>query len=174
MPPLSREKIRELLEALNEELKSAGERGEVHLAGGAVMCLAFEARESTQDVDASFKPSAVVKEAALRVAERMGVPDGWLKDAVKGYLSDTGTYDPFLELSNLRIFCADARYMLAMKCLAMRMGEGYQDENDIRYLLTHLGIESYQSALDVIGAYYPVDKFPKTTLAALRELTADE
>jgi len=106
------------------------------------------------------------------VAAREGVPDTWLNDAVKGFVSDHGSFERFRELGHLRVFCADARYMLAMKCLAMRLGEGYHDEDDVRYLLRHLGVERYEDALEVIAAYYPLGEFPDTALAALRELTS--
>ena len=109
MPEFSREKIQRLLHALNDELRRMKVLGELYLAGGAVMCLAFHARDSTRDVDADFEPSAQVREAALRVSEREGVPDTWLNDAVKIYLSDHGSFDPYLELSHLRVFTADAR-----------------------------------------------------------------
>ena len=171
MPPFSRDEIVRLLEALNIELRKMDVKGDVHLAGGAVMCLAFQARDSTKDLDATrFKPSKAIREAALRVADKEGVPDQWLNDAVKNYVSQNGSYSSFLELSNLRVFCADAKYMLAMKCLAMRMGEGYRDEDDVRYLLRHLGIESYDEAREVIGKYYPVEEFSSAALAALEEL----
>ena len=173
MAAFSRAQILRLLEALNVELGKAGTRGDVYLAGGAVMCLAFKARDSTKDVDALCKPSVAIREAVLEVASKEGVADSWLNDAVKNYLSESGSFEKFLELSNLRVFCADARYMLAMKCLAMRMGEGYRDEDDIRYLLKYLGIERYEDALEIIGKYYSLDAFPKTALAALRELTPD-
>ncbi len=174
MPAFSRDRILQLLESLNAELAGRGIRGDLHLAGGAVMCLAFEARDSTRDIDARFEPANEIREAALRVAEKEGVPDTWLNDAVKGYLSDHGSFEPFREMSHLRVFCADARYMLAMKCLAMRLGEGYRDEEDVRYLLRHLGIERYPDAIDVIGRYYPIDEFPGTALAALQEFTRSE
>jgi hypothetical protein len=170
VPEFSREKILRLLEALNEELRRMKVRGEVHLAGGAVMCLAFQARDSTRDVDAEFKPSLQIREAALRVAEREGVPDSWLNDAVKIYLSDHGTFNPYLDLSHLKVFTADARYMLAMKCLAMRVGEGFRDEEDIRYLVRNLSLESYESARKILAAYYDLDSYPKQALLALREL----
>jgi hypothetical protein len=114
-----------------------------------------------------------VREAALRVAAKEGVPDNWLNDAVKGYLSDRGSFTRFLERRHLTVLCADARYTLAMKCLAMRTGEGYWDEDDVRYLLRYLGIERYEDALEIIGRYYPLDQFPAVTLPALRELLPD-
>jgi hypothetical protein len=172
LTPLSRNDILRLFERLNSELTQAGVRGVVHLAGGAVMCLAFRARESTRDVDATFEPSVAVLEAAHRVAAREGVPDHWLNDAVKAYLSDRGEYDDLLERSHLRVFSANAKYMLAMKCMAMRVGEGYQDEEDIRFLLRHLGVETVETARQILAKYYPLETFPKRALAALEEILA--
>jgi hypothetical protein len=167
---LSKDDILRLLHALNDELTADSVRGHVQLAGGAVMCLALDARSSTRDVDALFRPSVQVLEAALRVAAKHGVSDTWLNNAVKGYLSDHGTYQPYLELSNLTVSCATAEYMLAMKCLAMRIGEGYQDEEDIRYLLRNLGIARFEHASEILERYYPLESYPETALLALREL----
>jgi hypothetical protein len=169
---LSRDDILRLLHALDDELKAAGVRGQVNIAGGAVMCLAFGARPSTRDVDASFKPSVAILDAAVKVAARHGVRDTWLNDAVKGYMSDRGSFVPFLELSHLKVFLASPQYMLAMKCLAMRIGEGFRDEEDIRYLLRHLGIRRYDEAKEVLAQYYPLEEYPRTAHLALRELLA--
>lgn len=170
MAPLTRARILALLHAMNDELARRGVVGQVQLAGGAVMCLAFGARDATRDVDAVFEPSTIVLDAALAVAAREGVPDSWLNNAVKGYLSDRGTFDSFLELDHLRIFVADARYMLAMKTLAFRTGEGYRDQEDVRYLLRHLGIDRYAEAESILAAYYPLSGYPTYALAAVREL----
>ena len=167
---LSKHDILRLLGALNEELRTEGVKAHLHLAGGAVMCLAFDARASTLDVDALFQPSVKVLDAALRVASKEKVPETWLNDAVKGYVSDRGTFDPFLEMSNLKVFCATAEYMLAMKCLAMRIGEGYHDEEDVRYLLRNLDVRRYEDAEEILGKYYSLDEFPQSAFAALREL----
>lgn len=134
------------------------------------MCLAFAARPSTRDVDAYFVPTKVIRQAANRVTLEQGVDQGWLNDGVKAYLSPHGDYEPFLELSNLKVFCAIAEYLLAMKCMAMRLGEEFQDLDDVRYLLRNLGITSYDKALAVISKYYPLDKFPQKTLYVLEEL----
>lgn len=134
------------------------------------MCLAFDARASTWDVDATFEPSVAVLDAALRVAAREGVRDTWLNDAVKGYMSDRGEFAPFLELSHLKVFCAVPEYMLAMKCLALRIGEGYRDEEDIRYLLRNLSIRRIDEAEAILARYYALDDYPETARLALREL----
>ena len=174
MSALSRQDIERLLELLNEELRSASVKGEVYLVGGAVMCLVFGARDSTHDVDGYFKPTKTIREAAARVAVEAGVNENWLNDGVKGYLSEKGSFSEHLELSNLKVFCADANYLLAMKCLAMRIGEEFQDLDDIRYLLRHIGLRKYEDALEVVTRYYPLERFPQKALYALEELLEDD
>ena len=162
--------IRRLFELLSLELSKSNTKGELFLAGGAVMCLAYAARPSTADVDALFIPAREVREAAARVAEQAGIASNWLNDGVKGFLSERGAFNPFLELSHLRVMVAQPEYLLAMKCLAMRIGAEFHDEDDIRYLLRHLDITTYEQAVAVIARFYPIDRFPQKTLYALAEL----
>jgi hypothetical protein len=162
--------IRKLFELLNDELRRSGTRGELYVVGGAVMCLAYAARPSTQDVDAWFLPARAVREAAARVARKARVPPDWLNDSVKGYLSEKGEFASFLELDHLSVFVAQPQYLLAMKCLAMRIGAEFHDEEDIRFLLRLLDIRTRERALGIIGQYYPLDRVPQKTLYALEEL----
>jgi hypothetical protein len=134
------------------------------------MCLAYNARLPTLDVDALFAPTAEVRKAAVRAAHRAGVSPDWLDDGVKGYLSAQGEFEPFLEFTRLHVMVAQPDYMLAMKCLAMRIGEEFHDEDDIRYLLRHLGIRDFDKAIEVISRYYPLERFPQKTLYALGDL----
>jgi hypothetical protein len=170
MSPLGQADIRRLFELLNDELRQSGVSGELYLVGGAVMCLAYDARPSTYDVDAYFRPAREVRQAAARAAAKAGVDPDWLNDGVKGYLSAQGEFAPFLELDHLRVMVAEARYLLAMKCLAMRIGAEFHDEEDVRYLLRHLGVRSYTQALGIITRYYPLERFPQKSLYALEEL----
>jgi hypothetical protein len=155
---------------LGEELETAGVEGEVYLVGGAVMCLAFDARPATRDVDALFRPTREIREAAARVADRAGVPRGWLNDAVKGFLDDRGDFDPFLELPNLRVFIARPEYLLAMKCASMRLAEEFRDVDDVRYLLRYLNITSIEEALEIVARYVDEDRLMPKTRLALEEL----
>lgn len=170
MAALSAADLRRLFGLLNEELVRADTEGELFLVGGAVMCLAYAARPSTQDVDAFFRPAGAVREAAARVAVRAGLAADWLNDAVKGYLSGRGNFRAWLELSHLRVMIAQPEYLLAMKCLAFRIGAEFHDEDDIRYLLRHLDVTSYDKALELVTRYYPLQRFPQKTLYALAEL----
>jgi hypothetical protein len=162
--------IRRLLELLNAELAAGDVRGEVHVVGGAAMCLAYAARDATRDVDAFFRPAKLVREAARRVAARADVPETWLNDSVKAFLSPHGTYVPFLELDHLRVFVAEPHYLLAMKCVAMRLGAEFHDLDDVRYLLRHLDIADVDTALAVVHRYFDDEMILPKTRLALEEL----
>jgi len=162
--------LRRLFAQLNDELAAIDCKGELYLVGGAVMCLAYAARPSTEDVDAYFRPAREVREAAARIAVRSGTAADWLNDAVKGYLSERGDYRPWLELSHMRVMIAQPEYLLAMKCLAFRIGAEFHDEDDVRFLLRLLDIKSYARAVETITRYYPQERFPQKTLYALSEL----
>ncbi len=174
MVKITKKDILKLFNLLNDGLKKEKTNCDLHVVGGAVMCLVLDARASTMDVDGLFKPSAIVRKLAKEVGLNFGAGENWLNDGVKGFFSDKGTFNPFLELSHLKIYCATPEYLLAMKCLAMRIGEEFHDIADIRYLLRHLNIESYQQALDIISDYYPIDRFPQKTMYALKEILEDQ
>lgn len=167
---LSREDILRLFDLLNEELSSQDVQGELYLVGGAVMCLVLDARPSTRDVDSFFRPADVIREAAARVADRVGVSRNWLNDGVKGYLSPRGDFDLFLDLTNLKAFVARPEYVLAMKCAAMRLGEEFQDLDDVRFLLRYLNLSSMDEAFEVITRYFDESQLPAKTRFALEEL----
>lgn len=169
---LTKADIERLFHLLNEELAADRVEGEVYLVGGAVMCLALDARPATRDVDAFFRPTKRIRAAAARVAAKAGVPDRWLNDAVKGYLGRGGDFDDYMELSHLRVFVAHPAYLLAMKCAAMRLGEEFHDLDDIRYLLRYLNIETAEEALAVVTRYFDEARLPPKTRLALEELLA--
>ncbi|MFQ6047006.1 MAG: hypothetical protein ACE5PT_11735 [Gemmatimonadales bacterium] len=169
---LTKADIRRLFEFLNDELVQEDVEGELYLVGGAVMCLAFEARAATRDVAALLRPVEVVRQAAARVAARAGVPDTWLNDAVKGYLGSRGDYAPFLELDHLRVFIAVPECLLAMKCAAMRLGAEFHDLEDVRYLLRYLNVTSVEDALAIVLRYFDERQILPKTRLALEELLA--
>lgn len=167
---LTRTEMLRLFELLNAELAAEDVHGELYLVGGAVMCLALGARHATRDVVGFFRPSEMIRQAAGRVAARAAVPVDWLNDAVKGFLSPRGDFDPYLDLDHLKIFVARPTYLLAMKCAAMRLGEEFRDLDDIRYLLRYLDIQSAEQALEIVTRYFDAERLPAKTRLALEEL----
>ena len=170
MQPLSRKRILELFGLLNDELAQTDTIGELHVVGGAVMCLALNARDTTHDIDALFEPAGVVREAARRVAARTGVPEDWLNDAVKGYVGPQNAFETFLELSHLRVFVAAPRYLLAMKAASMRLGAEFHDLDDVRFLLRYLNIRSAAEAMKIVEQYVPAGRIPPKTRYAIEDL----
>lgn len=169
---LSATDIRRLFDLLNDELAKSDTHAELALVGGAVMCVVLNARDSTRDVDALFKPAAEVRRAAARVGPRVGAPPDWLNDAVKGFISPAAEFEPWLELSHLKVSTARPEYLLAMKCAAMRLGEGFQDLDDVRYLLRYLNIIDAGSALAIVTRYFDEATLPAKTRLALEEMLA--
>lgn len=167
---LSATDIRRLFDLLNDELAKSDTHAELALVGGAVMCIALNARESTRDVDAIFEPATEVRAAAARVGPRVGAPPDWLNDAVKGFISPAAEFEPWLELSHLKVSTARPEYLLAMKCAAMRLGAEFSDLNDVRFLLRALNVETVDAALEIVTRYFDADRLPAKTRLALEEL----
>jgi hypothetical protein len=51
------------------------------------VALAYSARRATRDLNAVFEPKQVIYEVAHQVGTRHGLPDDWLNDGVKGFLT---------------------------------------------------------------------------------------
>ncbi len=167
-PGLSRTQILKALESMSDHLAKQGIKGEVCLFGGTVMLLAFSARVTTKDVDALFQPTAPIREGIRRIAEEQQLPADWLNDGVKGFISarhetEAGNLPQF---ANLRLTMPVPEYLLAMKCMAARMGGTAgepSDVADIRFLIRHLGLPSPQQVLDLVALYYPANRIPVKT-----------
>lgn len=167
---LSEADIRGLLKELDGKLAQDEVVGELYLVGGAVMSLAYHARPATKDVDGYFVPKEKIRRAAEAIARERELPLNWLNDAVKGFLSPKGRFDLYLDLEHLKVFTPVPEYLLALKCLAMRLGKEFHDEADILFLIRYLNIERYEDAIAIIEQYYPLERIPQKTLYALEEL----
>ena len=174
---LSQEVILDALTRLNDALKNRDVRGELCLFGGAVMVLAFQARPSTRDVDAIFHPTAEFRQAAEEVRQEKGLPENWLNDGVKGWVSEHGeTTDTGLpQFSHLHVTMPTASYLLAMKALAARAAgpEGSGDRADIVALIRHLGLRDPAAVFALIERYYPSGRILPKTEYLIREIFAE-
>jgi hypothetical protein len=165
-----KDEILHYLKILNEKLKRRNTKGEICLYGGAVMCLVFDARPSTKDVDAIFHPAGIIRKAAEEIAEEYELTGDWLNDGVKGFLVEHPK-KVFMNLSNLSVLVADAEYMLAMKSLSARI-DG-TDSQDIRFLLRKLNIQSAEEVFRIIEKYYPKRIIKPATQFFLEEIFED-
>lgn len=174
---LSKELILAALARLNELLHEKGIMGELCIFGGAAMVLAFDARESTRDVDGIFAPKQDVITSARQVAVEFGFEPDWLNDGVKGFISDKAeiTADGMPVFSNLRILRPTTEYLLAMKCLASRAAEfGTEgDRADIITLLKRTGITDSATVCDLVARYYKEILLPPRVRFYIEELVAE-
>lgn len=170
MELLSKELIITALNKLNSHLSAQYLHVQLYLIDGTVMCLVYDARPATKDVDAWFSEASTVRQAAARVADDMGLPTDWLNDAAKAFIPDKAKFELWQSLSHLDIMVADTRTLLAMKCAAARSKE---DAGDIKFLADQLGLHSSQEVLDVVLAYYPIERITIRVQLLLEELFDD-
>lgn len=165
--------IKAALTALNEELKNLKIKGEISIMGGAAMCLAYKARESTQDIDALMAPSELIQKAAFNVSETLQLNNNfWINDAVKTFNSDHAQFSKSdLSQSNLTVFVATPEYMFAMKALAARSGTN--DETDLVFLKKMLNLKNIENALLIINQFYPKQKLSIESQLLLKDLFED-
>lgn len=165
---LNREAILAGLQALSDALGQYGTTGELCIFGGTVMVLAFTARVSTKDVDAIFQPTPLIRELARHVAEEQALSLDWLNDGVKGFISSRHetTAGNLPQFPNLRLTMPVPEYLLAMKCMAARLGgtSGEQsDVSDIIFLVRHLRLKTAAEVRDLVALYYPQNRIPVKT-----------
>jgi hypothetical protein len=57
-----------------------------------------------------------------------------------------------------------------MKCLALRLGEEFQDLQDVAVLLRELGVHTVSEAEAILGQYYELSLYPAKTRYVLEDL----
>jgi hypothetical protein len=161
------EQIGKCLRELGDELRAMNIKGEVCMYGGAVMCLVYDARPATKDVDAVFRPTAEMREAIERVAERNKLPSDWLNDAVKGFLVPH-PQKVFLDLSHLKVYVPEPDYLLVMKVISARLDTF--DPEDVKLRIGLLGLKSPDEVFAIIEKYYPRGQIKPATQFFIQEL----
>jgi hypothetical protein len=167
----SRAELEKMLTLLNEQLQKNGVTGEICIVDGAAMLLAFGSRESTRDIDALVMAPASVRTAVAQVAEAHGFSPNWLNDGAKRFASGQPTeMKEILKLSHLRIVAPPAAYILAMKCLAARVGLDEHDKEDTKFLIQLIGLRSPDAVLEIVEKYYPKERIPAKTQYFIQEV----
>jgi hypothetical protein len=167
----SGEELKRMLSLLDRELAQAGITGEICIVGGAAMILGFGSRKSTRDIDALVIAPTSIRDAARKVAEANGFADDWLNDGVKGFASG-GPVEirEILQLSHLRVVTPPPEYILAMKCMAARVGIDEHDKEDAAFLIRHLGLTTPEEVMDIVGRYYDRQRIPAKTQYFVQEV----
>ena len=157
---MTADEITKYLTELNNELRLMNIKGEVSLYGGAVMCLVYDARPATKDVDAVFRPASEMRTAIAKIAERNHLDESWLNDGVKGYLVAHDQRVLF-DLSNLKIFVPEPDYLLAMKAISARADTF--DREDVLTLIDILELKAPAEVFSIVEKYYPRQQIKPAT-----------
>ncbi|MDD2922902.1 MAG: DUF6036 family nucleotidyltransferase [Anaerolineales bacterium] len=123
MATFSEDEIRKGLHRLGELAHAKNIHIKLTAVGGAVMVLAFGARQSTHDIDAvilSPSEARIVRNLALQVAEEFGWHEDWLNDGAKGYLRGISEGPILLSAAGIEVRAPALEQMLAMKLCAWR------------------------------------------------------
>ena len=144
--PITRARLLELFDRLNEKLKQADQQGELYNVGGAMMALAHDAKRVTADVDSPIRRGRdAVTRAVAEIADEEGLSRYWLNEAVTmRYLPedpDRGERQVYAN-SHLTIAGASTRRMIAMKLHAGRP----PDLADLDIFLREAGVETRRAA----------------------------
>lgn len=161
------EEIRQYLSELSDELRAVNVKGEICLYGGAVMCLVFDARPATKDVDAIFRPTREIRRAAERIAKAHNLREDWLNDAVKGFVVPHPQRILF-DLTNLKVYVPEPDYLLAMKALAARSDT--MDAGDVKLLIDRMGLRKPEEVFAILEKYYPRQQIKPATQYFIEEL----
>lgn len=164
------ERIRALLTELGERLGVKGYAGELYVVGGSAMALAYDRERLTRDIDAVYAPkSEVFGEAQRMAAERDDLDDGWLNDAMKGFLTGNPDVEAkvIMTTPGLTVLVASPRRLLSMKILAARVE---RDSDDILTLCRLTGVQSIDEVLAIAEAEYGNRLEPKSKFLAIELL----
>jgi hypothetical protein len=164
---LTKADIEKYLKELNLALQTKGAKGEICLYGGAVLCVVYEARPATKDIDAVFRPTQEIRAAIDEIAQAHNLPEDWLNDAVKGFVVEHPQRILF-NFSNLQVYVPEPDYLLAMKTLAARVDT--QDKGDIIFLIKQLGLKTPDEVFKILENYYPRQIIKPATQFFVEEL----
>lgn len=168
----TKEYILELLNELNERLQQKDIIGDIVLYGGAVMCLQYNAREFTQNIDAYLSPKEDIEKIAEQIASERNIPLDWINDSVLQFTAENEQLKIFMQLSNLKIYTASPKYLLALKIQSFRIGIS-SDEDDIQFLLNELKITTVQEVIDIIELFFPKGYLNQRTQFDIQYLIED-
>jgi hypothetical protein len=162
---LGRADIESGLATIGAKAAADGRLIELAVYGGAAIVLAFDFRKATRDVGAVITGDpAALRRYAVAVADERGWDRDRLNDAVKGFVSARSAENlrlfrsyPSEGAPGLRVFVPTAEYLLAMKCLAMRIAEpdGGRDLVDILQLMRITGLTTKDALVELIEGLYP-------------------
>lgn len=148
-PQLTAEDVRKYLTELGRRLEERGLRGEILMAGGALLIARFGLERKSEDIDAIFLREAdAIRAVAAEMAVELDLAADWINDRVWDYLPATAPREEFMVLPGLTVWSVTPEYLFYMKCTGADF-----DAPDLLFLSEKLGGVSFLGALDIYVKY---------------------
>ena len=151
MQELTKDEMLMYFEEINRRLATLDKHGEILIAGGAALTMVFNARNSTRDIDAIFQPTEDMRKITKEIASQFDLPEDWLNDGVKGFITEKMKQEICLKLTNLTVSNIDAVGLLAMKLTSARVDT--KDMEDSIFLMKLLNIREKKVLFAIIEKY---------------------
>ncbi len=173
---MDKNKLLQIFEYLNEQLKDNQLQLEITLYGGSVMTMVYDHRPATRDIDCVFSvTNSKLLENILELTKfAFDLPEGWINEEIKEPLKSILKEDieSYIVYSNLKILKPRARQLLAMKILAARP-EPAKDFVDAYILCKDLNIRTREQLLKVFSDYLPLSLIGERQMNFIRYLGED-
>lgn len=158
---LTKQEIEKYLGEINKKLSVLNEKGEIIICGGASMALVYNARDSTHDIDAYFKPQTTIRQIISEISQENNLHEDWMNDGAKGFMTEQMQHTVIREYSNLTVRSIDAESLLAMKLVSARINYA-NDKADALKLIQHLQVQSKEELFVMVEKYAPsANRLPK-------------
>ena len=166
-----RDALLDAFDRIGRAAVAAGTKLQIAVYGGSALMLASNFRFATEDVDVSELPRPLPDWLATTVRELAAQNrwhDDWFNDAVTFHLSsladqsadhlEFGTFPRDASVPGLVVSVPTAEYLLALKLKAFRVmdpSRGETERLDILILMRVVGISDIESAIRLLGRYFP-------------------
>lgn len=133
------------------------------------MIIAVGNRDSTQDIDTFFLPDFVaISQAATIVAEREGLPIGWLDSTAAGFTYGFIRQPPmrlWKKFPGLHVYTPGLDYLFVTKIMASRP----KDDADIVALAKKLHLSKQKDVLALVRKYVSQEQISDEVLDTVEE-----
>ena len=99
---------------------------------------------------------------------------------MKGYLSKIDNDEKFLFASypsednvGLRVYVPTPEYMLALKCIDIRVSKEAKDVDDVRKIIKHLNFKTPDEVFNLLEKFYPINRLQPKTMYIIEEIVND-
>lgn len=173
---MDKNKLLEIFEYLNKQLKENHLELEITIYGGSIMTMVYDNRPASKDIDCVFSETNFkLLDNILDLTKfTFNLSDGWINEEIKEPLKfilkeDKETYKNY---SNLKILKPIPEQLLAMKILAARP-EPAKDFLDAYILCKDLNIEDKNKLFKSISTYIPLTLLGERQINFIKYLGKD-